>query len=504
MKAILRALVLFLVRGMHPLSMVEDEHFRAFVKAIDPRITLPCRKTLTHSLLPEMYAEAKAKLVTELSLANHIALTADCWTSLTNASYMTVTAHFINDQLKMVSRVLSTLVLEVSHTSENIAAHLKSVIADWDVPEDKISGIVTDNASNFKRAIANILKWKHIPCFAHTLSLAVKDPIHDNREFSVILNKCRNIVTFFHHSGPATLKLNQLCSGRKSRLQQEVPVRWNSTLIMIQSLLALQEPVTDTLKVMDKRDLLLDDWEWETLAGAKALLKPFDILTQDKSSQYYPSISKVLPSIRLLQEHLTEIRNHELNDVLIMMCSALNLNMKDRFVEFYQNSSHIVSSYLNPRFKTEYLSPNHSSVGADFAEKRVVVEMRNLTDLNCQDGHDSVGQHSLSSISSDDIRALHDNRISQLNLNQGGQGRSASANYIIITNEYKKLPLLPWSKDPLEAWRSKQKDGILLPMIPVVKKYACIPATSVPSEQLFSSQTCECPALSLQKCIVFQ
>ena len=59
-------------------------------------------------------------------------------------------------------------------------------------------------------------------------------------QFSLaILAKCRSIVTFFHRSGPATLKLEQLCGGRKSRLQQEVTVRWNSTLIMIQSLLGI-------------------------------------------------------------------------------------------------------------------------------------------------------------------------------------------------------------------------------------------------------------------------
>ena len=87
---------------MHPLSMVEDEHFRAFVKAIDPRIALPCRKTLTHSLKTRnvLCAEAKAKLETELSLASFIALTADCWTPLTNASYKTVTAHYITRSLK--------------------------------------------------------------------------------------------------------------------------------------------------------------------------------------------------------------------------------------------------------------------------------------------------------------------------------------------------------------------------------------------------------------------
>lgn len=73
-----------------------------------------------------------------------------------------------------------------------------------------------------------------------------------------------------------------------------------------------------------------------------------------------------------------------------------------------------------------------------------------------------------------------------MNADRGGQGENSSANYIIIVNEYLKLPLLPWAKDPLDVWRSKLRDGVLIPMIPVVKQYACIPATSVPSEQVFS------------------
>jgi hypothetical protein len=49
---------------MHPLSMVEDEHVREFIKVIDPRIELPKPKTLSHTILPELYAEAKARLLT--------------------------------------------------------------------------------------------------------------------------------------------------------------------------------------------------------------------------------------------------------------------------------------------------------------------------------------------------------------------------------------------------------------------------------------------------------
>jgi hypothetical protein len=98
---------------------------------------------------------------------------------------------------------------------------------------------------------------------------------------------------------------------------------------------------------MDRRDL--SDCEWETLAGVTILLKPFDILSQYLSSQYYPSLSKVLPSIVLLQDHLKEMDGNENNDGLIMMNSALHFNLKDRFNEFYANTAHTVATYVDPR-----------------------------------------------------------------------------------------------------------------------------------------------------------
>ena len=100
---------------------------------------------------------------------------------------MTVTAHFLTDKIKMVSRVLCTLAVEVRHTAENLAAHLKSVTANWRIPSEKICGVVSDNAANVRKAIVTICRWRHIQCFAHTLSLAVKDAIHDNVEFSGII-----------------------------------------------------------------------------------------------------------------------------------------------------------------------------------------------------------------------------------------------------------------------------------------------------------------------------
>lgn len=102
----------------------------------------------------------------------------------------------------------------------------------------KIVAVVTDNAANILMAIKDILKLKHVPCFAHTLSLAVKSAIHDDPQFSALFEKCRSIVTYFHSSSHATSKLNMCCNGKKrSRLVQECPTRWNATFLMIESLL---------------------------------------------------------------------------------------------------------------------------------------------------------------------------------------------------------------------------------------------------------------------------
>lgn len=146
--AFIRALALYIVRAMQPLSLVDCPHFNAFVKFIDPRFSLPCRNTITHTVLPDIYHEAKEKLRDELSKVDYVALTCDCWTSMTNDSYLTVTVHYINEKIKSVSRVLATVGLEERHTSINLAKRLKAIAAEW-----KITGNITIFKINFKNKI---------------------------------------------------------------------------------------------------------------------------------------------------------------------------------------------------------------------------------------------------------------------------------------------------------------------------------------------------------------
>ena len=74
-----------------------------------------------------------------------IGLTTDCWSSKATQSFVTITAHFIDDDWKLVSAVLQ---FPGSHTGERIAQKLRQSIALFDVPEDKIAAIAQDEAAN--------------------------------------------------------------------------------------------------------------------------------------------------------------------------------------------------------------------------------------------------------------------------------------------------------------------------------------------------------------------
>lgn len=81
---------------------------------------------------------------------------------------------------------------------------------------------------------------------------------------------------------------------------------------------------------------------------------------------------------------------------------------------------------------------------------------------------------------------MHTETVKSLNSSRGGAGPSRTANGIVLIKIYNDLPFADMEIDPLLWWNSKQLDGTLRPLIPVNQKFVCVPATSCPSEQLFS------------------
>lgn len=129
-----------------------------------------------------------------------------------------------------------------------------------------IAAISTDNAANTVAAVREF-GWHHLPCFAHTQNPAVTGAIKKNVEFNLVLEHFRKLVFLFKQSNLATSKLNFYCANiTKKKLKQEVPTRWNSTLLMMMSLLELKEQVSDTVRILKREELDLTNSEWDIMS----------------------------------------------------------------------------------------------------------------------------------------------------------------------------------------------------------------------------------------------
>ena len=108
--------------------------------------TILSRKTLSKSLIPQLYESTQASVRERVQISTAVCLTTDCWTSRVTTSYMSVTCHFI-EGFSMSSCLLDCFEFSDRHTSENLAEELLSVAKEWQV-DGKVVYSVSDNAAN--------------------------------------------------------------------------------------------------------------------------------------------------------------------------------------------------------------------------------------------------------------------------------------------------------------------------------------------------------------------
>ena len=238
--------------------------------------------------LPKMYLSKRAELEEQLKSIEYCSITTDLWTSRATEGYITITAHFITNTWKMKSVVLKTSPVNESHTSENISAVLREVMDEWKL-SDKIHCATTDSASNIKRAI-RMNKWNHLACFAHTLNLIVTDAIKHDEDLAELIQKVKNIVSYFHKSSKATdnLKINQnRLNIPNHKLIQQVDTRWNSVYYMLERYLEQEEAIRTTLCRLDRNDLIIPNEKNTMIQEILSTLQPFVAVTTEMSAEKY-------------------------------------------------------------------------------------------------------------------------------------------------------------------------------------------------------------------------
>jgi len=149
-KAIDQQLVKMIVKEYRPFSVVEDKEFRKLIQMLNPNYIIPSRKTVTQSLLPQIYEMTIEKVKNQLTNVSAVCMTTDGWTSLNNESFVAVTVHFIDPSNE--TQFLSVLLGCNNFHDRHTAIFLRNTVDEWNLT-NKLAGVINDNASNIKSAL---------------------------------------------------------------------------------------------------------------------------------------------------------------------------------------------------------------------------------------------------------------------------------------------------------------------------------------------------------------
>lgn len=174
-----------------------------------------------------------------------ISFTADMWTEqYKQISYLTITAHWIDDNWELRSQVLCTDEFDATlkKTGDNIKAAIKVELQSLGLNTDSSNlTFTTDRGANMIAALRND---NRLDCSAHILNTVLRntfDPKKDcPEEITELLTASKGLVRYFKKTGYQTLL--------KRALQQSCDSRWNSIYAMLQSVHQEFDDIENILK----------------------------------------------------------------------------------------------------------------------------------------------------------------------------------------------------------------------------------------------------------------
>ncbi|XP_058742086.1 zinc finger BED domain-containing protein RICESLEEPER 2-like [Vicia villosa] len=239
-----KGLAYFIILDEKPFRTFEGEGFKYFCYQMQPQFTIPSRRTIARDCF-QIYLDEKVRLKALFkSDCNRVAITTDCWTSVQNLNYLTLTAHFIDKDWQYQKRIISFASIP-NHRGKTVGKKVEDVLKEWGLKN--VSTITVDNAASNDVAV-KYLEQKirnmnglfldgfgfHMRCCAHILNLVVRDGL---KVASTSISSVRNAIRYVRSSPHRALKFNE-CVGYanitcKKSVCLDVSTRWNSTYLML-------------------------------------------------------------------------------------------------------------------------------------------------------------------------------------------------------------------------------------------------------------------------------
>ncbi|XP_030235456.1 zinc finger BED domain-containing protein 1-like [Gadus morhua] len=288
---------------MMPINTVTKDGFVSLIRKLDRRYSIPSRNYFSQVAIPKMYDTCRKTVESELGQIEHYACTTDLWSSRTTEPYISLTVHFLDQDFELKTRCLQTAYFPGEHTGENIACGLREALTSWNLREEQLACITTDNGSNVVKA-TELNHWVRLQCFGHRLHLAIENAVKDDSRIARAAGLCKKLVGHFSHSWKQKMALKEAQQEHnlpEHSLITECPTRWGSRQKMMERILEQRQAISNVLSADRKTRHLVPSWQdLDVLESVNLALHPLQVFTDALSGESYVSVSYVKPVLHLL------------------------------------------------------------------------------------------------------------------------------------------------------------------------------------------------------------
>ncbi|KAK0140110.1 Zinc finger BED domain-containing protein 1 [Merluccius polli] len=471
------AITFYLAKDMCPINTVNNEGFKSMVKTLDKKYVIPSRNYFSKVALPALYEKRRGEIEREITAVEYFATTTDLWSSRTMEPYLSLTIHYIDDDFTMKSRCLQTSFFPQDHTGEAIAQGLREALASWSLPEERQVCITTDNGSNVVKA-ASLNKWMRLQCFGHRLHLAIENAMKDPR-IDRAVGICKKLVSSFSYSWRRKKELARAQKELKlpeHGLKTECPTRWGSRQAMIERVLEQQRAISQVLSSDRKARHLIPSWQdTEILEAIHKSLHPLTEFTDALSSEKYVSVSFVKPVLHLFSSSILKV-NDDVSELTNTIRKKILTYLEEKYKDPETQELLDMASALDPRFKLRYASEDR----VEPIQARLVSEMA-ASEQGPSDGGTADRAEDTPSTSKKKKTLGSFFKVTE-------RASPAHPPHQAVASElqsYLQCADLDSEENPLDWWREHQR--VYPRLSKLAKKYLSIPATSAPSERVFST-----------------
>ncbi|MBW0460508.1 hypothetical protein O181_000223 [Austropuccinia psidii MF-1] len=441
-------------------------------------------------------------------------------------AFMAITSHFIDSDYKLKSVLLGLTKIEGDHSGISLANHFKIILHHYEL-EIFLTCITTNNASanhcmaqEIKRLIPSFSASNHaIGCMAHTIHLAAHDglnalaqsgplpsdqeasgnnsgpmaisslvdePDEQNTWYNSIIDCLSKLASYIPQSPQRREKFIHMVNliyeegqtTKETTLLTNVCTRLNLTYDMLEQLLSLQDACIQFCSTDNMQAYRLAQLKWEKVSVMVNFLQPLYEETHIIYGSAYPKINEMLPLYILLIKQIHQACDQY--NVTPIKPAAMEMTCKlSRYLkQLFLKTPLICASILDPQFKLQFFT-NHQTTLSHFG-----TSLAKLAAIFEEEARKHVTSENLNS------DTTHSDKAVPVSIGMGlfddmySLASSEGRNFENKIQRFFAEPPEPKETEILLFWKSRGK--IFPTLSHMAQKYLSIPATSAPSEQVFS------------------